>query len=372
MLIGWVYPHQMKCGISIYAREYLETKTLRGVTLSIDPAELLCTADEVREKMERCDIIHVQYEAGSLYRNKKDLFKKILSMVKKPLMVSLHEVYEQDPFAFPRYGIAGVPPLRWIRRVLYDRRHPVQTCQMRHLACQFGADIITVPYRYHAGILVQKKIDPNKIRLLELPVPEMRSNGGQPFGKLPKVHLGAVGFINPAFDYQLLFQVLDGMQRPWTFTWMGGLRDGDDDALLLQLRDEIDRRAWKDRFVITGWLSDDVMDNYLAELDIVLALFIFRSSSASLARALGAKKPVIATELPLTKELAESNGADTPSPLLITGRKKETVIDTIERLCSDVSKQERLLRGISQFCMSRDYESSAKKLMALYEEMRNR
>jgi glycosyltransferase involved in cell wall biosynthesis len=369
MLIGWIYPHREKCGIAIYSRAYLATEALRGITVDMDPEEFSGSLHDVRKKLKSCDIVHVQYEAGAFYSNKKDLFQRLLSLPIKQLVVSLHEVYELDPFVFRRDGISGVGLLKRLREMLYDKRHPVQTCHARHLECQFGARIITVHHEYHIGILTGKKIDREKIRVVEHPVPRAEKQGDPPFGHLPQVNLSVCGFLNPAYDVDLLYKVLDGLRRPWKFTWIGGLRNEKDRGMLESMNREIDIRKWAGRFEVTGWVSEEDMKRNLMSTDIVLALFTFRSSSGTIARALGAGRPVVATRIPLTNEIVETAKKGSEPPLLLADSTPEAVIEKIEDLCSDKSIRQKLAAGIEAYCCTHDFESSAKQLVSIYQEM---
>jgi glycosyltransferase involved in cell wall biosynthesis len=370
MKIGWIFPHKQKCGIAIYARNYIATAALNGSALPIDPQWWFIDRKRFVESIAPCDILHLQYDTASFMRGDRDFYGAMMGTIKQPAVVSLHEVYREDPFAYPRSALKGKGPLRLLRQMLYDYRHPVQRAFNRHVAHAFFADRLMVHHDYHVAILAEKGIDPSKITVVPVPVKQTRSADAFSFPALPCVHLGAIGFINPTYDYELLFSVLEKCPRPWTFTWIGGTHSGRGDGLLDMINNRVRRNGWNDRFSITGWVADEELPARLAALDIVLSLFMTRSSSASLATAMGALKPVCTTRLPLTEEIAGyRSGGLHGSPLIVADADPSSIVECMESFLSNGGRQRELFTNLIKYIDEVSFEKLAEKLMERYRKV---
>ncbi|MBN1577199.1 MAG: methyltransferase domain-containing protein [Chitinispirillaceae bacterium] len=370
---GWIYPHRERCGIARYSLDYIEALSGAADVVDIDPQWWTSDRKRFRRTLDGCDLLHVQYDTAAFFNRGRDFYSEMLRSVKIPVVVTLHEVHDEDPSIFPRSRLTGPFPLRRLKRALWDRRHPVQCAFERHLCRNFNARRILIHHRYHADILIRKGVSVSPLEVFPHPVKTIAPFCRFAFRGLPGVHIGAFGFINPNYDYDLLFCILEKMDRPWTFSWIGGVRTADQQLLFDALIARIAHKGWQDRFRITGWISEEEVPLRLFNVDIVLALFKNRSSSGSIARALGACKPVIATEIPLTREIASGGAAtDTPGadepPILLTPADADEVIARINTLLTDTVYQFRLYRGMSRYVEDMSFEKMALRLTRLYRE----
>jgi glycosyltransferase involved in cell wall biosynthesis len=122
-------------------------------------------------------------------------------------------------------------------------------------------------------------------------------------------------------------------------------------------------REWQNRFIITGWVSDEKQNELLQKLDIYLSLFNYRSSSATVSRAIGALKPIIATEIPMIKEL---NECTEKSPVLAVKNDPESVIGAIRKIMEDSRFREDLLWKVRRYSENRYFSNMADKLLLIY------
>ncbi|MBN1309464.1 MAG: methyltransferase domain-containing protein [Chitinispirillaceae bacterium] len=370
---GWIYPHRDRCGIARYSLDYIEALSGAAEVVDIDPRWWTSDRKRFRRALDNCDLLHIQYDTAAFIRRGREFYTTMLQGVAVPVIVTLHEVYDEDPAVFPRSRLTGLFPLLQFRRFVWDVRHPVQRAFQGHLRRCFGALRILIHHRYHADILVDKGVDASLLQVLPHPVKRIAPLRPFAFSGLPCVHLGTSGFINPAYDYDLLFVVLERMGRPWTFSWIGGIRTADQQPFHDALIARIAQRGWQNCFHITGWVPEEQMPSRLSDIDIVLALFKNRSSSGSIARALGACKPVIATAIPLTKEIFSEGtaintpGADEP-PLFLTPANADEVVARIDRLLTDTDSRFRLYRGLSRYVETVSFEKMASRLVGLYRE----
>jgi glycosyltransferase involved in cell wall biosynthesis len=373
MNIGWIYPHRVRCGIAGYARDYADVLNGHVSIIDIDPQWWFSDRNRFRRSIAGCDIVHIQYDTAVFMNNRRDFFGAMTRSIAVPIVVSLHEVYEEDPSVYPRSRLHGAFPLLQLRRLVWDARHPVQRAYTRHRARAFFADVLLVHHQYHRELLTGAGCASLPIRVIALPVKQYAGKRNtDPFGR-GTLNLGAFGFINPLFDYDLLFDSLRLINRQWTFTWIGGIRTEQHLPLLDDLHRRIADEQWSDRFSISGWVTDDELPIRLNELHIAFALFTNRSSSASLARLFGTGKTVIATDIPLTRELFVANdAAGSPPPLLLTDSTPRAVADAVERLCSDTALQATLRRGLDAYGTSRSFETMTRQLLDVYRELTGR
>jgi len=133
--------------------------------------------------------------------------------------------------------------------------------------------------------------------------------------------------------------------------------------LLNHIRKEIAQRKWEHTFIITGWVPDDFRDSLLSQTDIYLALFSARSSSLSLATALGARRLIVATDIPGTNELALNHHI-----MSLAAPNSADVINTINRLVSDTALKESRLREIDTYCRNHSFNQMARQLVDVYKE----
>lgn len=368
MNVGWIYPHRQRCGITRYSIDYINVLRPAINVIDVDPRWWIVNHQRFISSIDKCDILHIQYDTAAFMNKGRDFYGAMLQQVKAPVIATLHEVYNEDPAVFPRSRLRGTFPLLQIKRMAWDLRHPVQVAFARHLQAHFHAQTLIVHHRYHVDILSGKGIPRPLLRIVPIPIKTASLPDRFVFPELPLVRIAATGFINPAFDYELLFDVLERIQRPWSFTWIGGIRSVEHQPLLDMILTRVTRCGWNDRFVITGWIDESELSPRLASADIILSLFKFRSSSASISRVMGDGKPVIATRLPLTEEIASTDAAEAP-PLLLTSSDPQQIIAVIEDLITDTALQQRLFKGLSAYIRNNAIDRMATALVEIYRGM---
>lgn len=361
MKVMWLFPENKRCGISIYSHDYIRELKNKCEVIPKDLSTVIDGGLSVRK--DCADLVHIQYETSFFLNKGRDVYFRLLSKIKVPTVVTLHEVYDEFPQVFPRSKIRGYGPLLIIKRIIYDCKHPVQTAYSRHCSRNFGADLILVHHKYHRDILLKKGIKPELVEILQFPVKKSANEINFKWKAGEAVLLGSIGFINQGYDYKLLFSVLEKMEIDWKFVWIGGLRNNENEKILENLKQMIISREWQNRFIITGWVSDEKQNELLQKLDIYLSLFKYRSSSATVSRAIGALKPIIATEIPMIKEL---NECIDESPVLAVKNDPESVIGAIRKIMEDSRFREDLLWKIRKYSENRYFSNMAEKLLLIY------
>lgn len=371
MKVGWLYPHREKCGITTYSQDYCAAIDSLLVIMPLDPMRWLYDRRPFLADINSCDLLHIQYDTSAFIFRNHDFYFPLLRAVKVPIVVTLHEVHHSDYNVFPRTAITG--PLKWLKLITYDFRHPVVTAANRHCANSFCAQKILVHHEFHRTILLSRGVPAGIIRVLPHPVKISTAPRQFTLSKKPHLRLGALGFINPTYNFDLLFAVLEQCSLSWTFTWIGGVRTPDQQPLYEQIKKRIAANGWQQRFHITNWVSSEQQEYFLKTVDFVLAFFLSRSSSGSIARAMGAYKPILATAHPLVDELANGSmhhfsNNHAFAPLLVTPPDPATINNTLATVQSCSTQQKNLFMGLHAYVQATSYPQMALRLIDVYRE----
>ncbi len=363
MKVAWIFPQHKMCGISFYSHAYVEALKPLVEVACFDPGDFSGNPIDTINRLNQCDLVHIQYETSFFFKNNKDFYSDLCSSIRPPLIVTLHEIYERFPGVFPRDAITGVLPLRKLKLWLYDLRHPHVTALTRHTRRRFSSRALLVHSRFQKDILTSKGISPDMVSVFPIPVNSTTTRPAHPWDGSGSINLASTGFISGSFDYELLFQALDQCDLPWLFTWIGGIRRPEDNRLLQNLHQEISRRNWRDRFRITGAIPTDKRDELLSRTHIYCAFFNYKSSSESLATAIGNRTLILATSLPLTREMSEQFPV-----MALTPPDPAKAAQAIRQVAADSKTQNYLQKALSDYCHEYGRQRMARRLVSFYEK----
>jgi glycosyltransferase involved in cell wall biosynthesis len=312
--------------------------------------------------LRQCRIAHLQYETSLFFNNQKDFYFKLCAAIDCPIFVSLHEVYDSFPGVFPRDFLQGFLPILKIKQWRYDRRHPHVTALTKHTKAGYCAKAILVHSEFQKDILNKKGIRPEMVSVFPLPVSASVRTPSSPWRGNGPVSLVSTGFINNSFDYELLMKTLAICDLPWKFTWIGGVRRPEDQTLLENLQNEIERRDWRSRFVITGIVSKEKRDELLSSAHSYCAFFKYKSSSESLSTAISSRTMILSTPLPLTREMTRRF----PVMAIAPAEPKEMAA-MIRRMATDTELQRSLEKAMADYCNEYGRQRMASRLASFYE-----
>jgi glycosyltransferase involved in cell wall biosynthesis len=362
MKIAWIFPQASQCGITFYSRKYLTALSGLVDVACLDPADFITNKRFFIETIESCDLCHIQYETSFFLSHKKDFYSALCKAIKRPIVVTLHEIYERFPDIFPREEIAGNFIVKPVKKLLYDVRHPHATAFAHHLSRHFYADRLVVHAIFQKEILIKKGTDPQTIDVLPVPI----SHGGPKTEMGPAsaegVDLVATGFINPSYDFTKLFAVLALCDFPWKFTWVGGVRRPEDQGLLSTIKTEISKRGWEKRFLITGRVSDEARDEIITKATVYCAFFKYKSSSESLANAIGALAPIVCSDVPLFREMA----SEFPIMLFASDNPRDNA-ELIKKAAYDKNLRAGLISACENYSRQYSVGALSRQLVTIYE-----
>jgi glycosyltransferase involved in cell wall biosynthesis len=170
--------------------------------------------------------------------------------------------------------------------------------------------------------------------------------------------LAMVGWIHPRKSCERAIQVLARLPGEAQL-WLIGSATSETEPYVQRLRKLAGDLGVSEQLIITGYVSDDELRCRLAASDVALAPYAAISASASLSTIIGARRPVVASDLAVTRELhalaphalllsddpediaelvasvlADPPGETAFAPIL-SARSPESVALRFERICRD-------------------------------------
>jgi glycosyltransferase involved in cell wall biosynthesis len=325
--IGLIGPDRTQpCGIADY--------TARLAAVLSERCELVFTPfrDALSDsRLADCAGILVQYERSLMPEGLDgDAFLGRLA-ARHPgrIFVVPHEVYDEDPFAFPYERLrSAFPPLLWLKRLRYRWRHRAYAAEKRLQARGYRALGVIPLSGPGAGILrgigARNVLEPIPLAYFSPSAsPGVSSPDGAQapsrdslFPNRPKAVLGIFGFLNPGLDYASVLDALAEMDPGICLLILGGSRGSErveggpsPDPRVKALLGEAASRGMEGRVRVTGYLPGPSLPDYLRLCDLFVCPMRFKSSSSSLVNLLPYGKPILASELPLTRYLLEQGAS---------------------------------------------------------------
>lgn len=201
---------------------------------------------------------------------------------------------------------------------------------------------------------------PLAVEAMSLP-PRSRARAELGVGESAAV-LGMVGWIHPRKNCERAVEVLARLPEDAQL-WLMGSATSDAHAYRERLEQLAGDLGVADRVRITGYVDDAELHGRLAAIDVALVPYTAISASASLSTLIGARRPVLASDLAVTRELhelaphaiqladdpgtmaemVESVLADPPGETafapILRARSPEAVADGFERICRQMAPQ---------------------------------
>ncbi len=269
-------------------------------------------------RVTAADALLVHYER-SLVPGPRYL--KSLAARSSPLFVVPHEVYAEDPFAFPRADLRAPAGWLWAKRLHYHWSHRAFAREVALQRRGYHARRVFPLNAYARSVLETRcpqRLGPT-IPLAAVPVPPaapppLSARDYFPAAR-PAFILGVFGFLTATNDYGAVWDVLTAYSDAGALI-VGGPRLATERAATVL--DAARTRGLEARVAVTGF----VPENRLGEALAVPAAFLFparfKSSSSTLLRLSTLGKPIVAADLPLTRELQAAG-----VPLLLYRDRKE-------------------------------------------------
>jgi len=308
MQVAMVTSWRVRCGIARYAEELVAAlQQLPKCKVSIVPAGIQVWMEqqrplgwwrerkywrEVAKATRDADLVHLQFAPhffGGLkpFRNLLPFF---LRQIDKPTIVTVHEV-----------DITGSPLIRLIKVWVQKRLFRSKRISSLIALSSFTAEQL-------------KGLGHERVTVIPMWVPKPKislspEEAKQKLGLMGQFVVTAFGFIVPRRGYETLLEALPLLPEETLLVFAGGPHPLDRTGYYAKLMALISEHPFRCRIHVTGYLPEQDVDLWLAASDVFVAPFRYLSGSASLMRVLAHHKPIVASDLPPLRELAEQSEA---------------------------------------------------------------
>lgn len=366
MRIAMVSSWRVACGIARYTEELVTAlRQLPDCQVGVLPAGPQVWREEGRRlgwwwertywrdlarHTQDADIVHLQFAPHFFggFRPLRNLLPFFLRRLTVPTVVTVHEV-----------DLTGKGWKAMLKR--WQQRRWWRARCVRHLIALNG---------FVANQLAQLGYSP--VTVIPMWVPALAR---RPDPKAARERLGmggrflivAFGFIGARRGYELLLQALPHLPKEALIVLAGGPHPLDRSDYYPRLMRQIAEHPQRHQIHVTGFLPDEEVDQWLAAADVIVAPFRQLSGSASLMRALAHAKPIVASDLPPLRELAEASGA-----MLLAPNEPTAWAEAILRLRTDEALRQQLSDAARQFAQSCTVTEAAKQHFALYQQVSRR
>lgn len=300
---------------------------------------------DVAHYAQSADLVHLQFAPHFFggFHPLRNLLPFFLRRLTVPTVVTVHEV-----------DLTGQGWKATLKR--WQQQHWWRSRRVCHLIAL---------NRFVADQLAQ--LGYSQVTLIPMWVPELAH---RPDPKAARERLGvgerflivAFGFIGARRGYELLLQALLYLPKEVLVVLAGGPHPLDRSDYYSRLMRQIAEHPQRHQIHVTGFLPDEAVDDWLAAADVIVAPFWKLSGSASLMRALAHAKPIVASDLPPLRELAEESGA-----IWLVPNEPEAWAEAISRLGIDEVLRRRLSDAAYLFAQRRTVAEAARQHLALYK-----
>jgi glycosyltransferase involved in cell wall biosynthesis len=311
--IGLVGPDRTQpCGIADYTARLADAMGRRCDLVFVPFRDALPGRD-----LESCRAILVQYERSLV--PDEDFLPGLSRKYPGRVFVAPHEVYAEDPFAFPYASLrSAFPPLLWMKRLRYRWEHR-DYAREKSLQRRAYAAHRVIPFSGPTAAILRASVAmgglaDGKEKILEpiplavhvppepdpsVPAPKLENI----FPAVPKAVIGIFGFLNPGLDYALVLDLLERSDPKVCLLIVGGKRAGA--AGVPDPESEAAARGLAGRVHVTGYVPETALSAYFGLCSLFLCPMRFKSNSSSLLNLFHLGKPVLASDIPLTRYLKE-------------------------------------------------------------------
>ena len=292
MKITFATTWNAKCGIAVYSRSLVAElrKKAQVEVVSLDP-DAARSPIRIANQLNEGEVAHIQHNypffgGMAVYRNS---FRRTIVRLKRPLVVTVHELDLGDDDLLPMRIYKG-----WFNSHLFGGgevdRFIVHTADYREKLERLGiraSDIRVIP----EGAPV---VDPPTVSA---------EDAKAELGSAGRRVLTIFGFVVRRKGYEVALDALRRLPDDVSLLVAGGCHPADRTGFYESVKARVEAMGLSNRVLITDYLPDEQVPIVMAASDIVLAPFTDMSNSGSLLRAIAYVKPIVASDLPATREI---------------------------------------------------------------------
>jgi len=357
MRISFATTRESRCGVAAYSRALVSEleKHARIELVSLDPGAVSSPA-RLAAVLNEADVAHIQHQypffgGMAVYRN---WFRQALERIQVPLVVTAHELDlgEKDRLPIKTYK-------QWFNRRLFTGpeidRMVVHSAEYRDRLRGLG-------------------VEPEDIRVIPMGVPSVP--GAVIEAEVAKSELGLsgkkaitiFGFVVKRKGYEIALEALKWLPEDVTLLIAGSAHPCDRTGYFDALRRRIESGSLARRVKITGFVPESRLPIVMAATDVIVAPFLEISSSWSVMHAMAYRKPIIASDLPATREINERGQC----LILVKAGEAEDLAGRIQDMLKDQRTLEQASASVDAYARTWSVTRCALETIAVYRELSRR
>jgi glycosyltransferase involved in cell wall biosynthesis len=373
---------QVPCGIATYCDNLVKSLANHDIESRVAPVhpsdweyclpqDILEWRESVVSAAESCDLVHIQHEHGLFGHSRGTKFAvkqfgallRSLKDRKKPVVTTFHTDIVTGPRKKLRTVVDRFRKKRmWIKHVA--RQFGDHMGQARAIVHSMGTRLSYVKHGFPAQsifVVPHACLPPKNITL-------SRDTAKEKLGLPEDAKLLTIfGFLGRYKGHDLAIEALKYLPENYHLALVGGMhpeaRDDFLDVVLQSIPEAI-----RPRVKVTGWVESSVADLYYAATDVCLAPYrgdTLLSASGAVTWALSSGRPVVASKI----EAFQNVNRGTDCMFLFTPERLAELAWAVEKIVSDTSLQERLIRNARAYCEEHSWQTTSNKVLQIYDRM---
>ena len=353
MKVAFATTWNSKCGVAVYSRSLIaEMEKKAGIDVVSLDRDMTQTPIRLAARLNEGDIIHIQHQypffgGMAFHRNR---FRQVLKRLKKPLVVTVHELDlgDRDTLPIRMYK-------QWFNRHLFGTQ----------------IDRIIVHTQEYQGRLQELGIDPSVIRVVPEGVPAVSPpsissmDAKHTLGLAGKRIITIFGFVVRRKGYEIALDAINRLPDDVVLLIAGGQHPDDHTGFIDELNEQISADNLSGRVLVTGYLPENRVPLVMAATDVIAAPFTYMSNSSSIMRSIAYGKPIAASDLPATREINER----LPCLTLFEVSNPKDLADKVLDLLEDERKMADAVTAVRAYADTFTIGKSAAETIAVYEEI---
>ena len=353
MKITFATTWDSKCGVAAYSRSLVAELEKHAAieVVSLDPGAAVSPA-WVAARLNSGEVAHIQHQypffGGMAFH--RNWFRRVLEKLNVPLVVTVHELDLGESDSWPMRAYK-----QWFNRRL------------------FGAveiDRIIVHTAEYRDKLADLGVEPADIRVVPMGVPEVAqpdvsSDAAKAtLGLTGKKVVTIFGFVVRRKGYEVALEALRHWPEDVVLLIAGGPHPDDRTGFFDELKGRLAAEDLSGRAIVTGYLPESRVPLVMAATDVIAAPFTAISSSWSIMHSMAYGNPVVASDLPATREINER----LPCLLLFNVGDPLDLAAKINQLLEDERKRADAMAAVHSYAETWSVARSAADTLAIYED----